>query len=197
MQHLRRLVFFPKQLLSEMDRCDSALVPNNKLPGFEISAYSSLGQGLSIAIGIAFGLKIKQNRHNHVYCIIGDGELDEGQVWESIFTALHYNLSQLVIIFNINGYQNDGKTIDIKNIPIQKVVTSLNINSIEIDGHNHSSIRIGLKSIINKEGPKVVICKTIKGKGISFIEQNPIKYHACRLSKEEYDQAMSELNNSS
>ena len=164
-----------------------------KTPGIEISS-GSLGQGLSVANGIALGLRYDK-KENHVYCMVGDGELDEGQIWEAISTSSHYRLDNLTMIVDYNGLQIDGKVDDVKKkSPLRKKLEAFDWNVIEIDGHNFESIIEGINGALKYKGkPTAIIAKTIKGKGISFMENNPV-WHGKPPNEEEFKKAMEELS---
>lgn len=152
-----------------------------------------LGQGLSIAVGMAIAKKNNNDNH-HVYAIIGDGEMQEGQIWESLLQAAHYKLDNLIIVIDYNklsSYDNVNESINLE--PLSEKLSSFNFNVIEIDGHNMYQIVDALnKSYATNELPTVIIANTIKGKGVSFMENNP-KWHSGAISDEEYEIAMNDL----
>ena len=162
---------------------------SNHVPSIPVST-GSLGQGLSIAIGIANAKKLDK-KDDKVVCIIGDGEIEEGQIWEAFLSASKYNLDNLTIIIDANNIQLDGRVEDIKNIyPIKEKLEGFNFEIIEIDGHNVLEILEALNGKQNKT--KVIIANTIKGKGVSFME-NTSSWHGKAPNDEEYDRAMKEL----
>lgn len=165
----------------------------SKIKGIEVST-GSLGQGLSIGSGMALGLKLDKKDYN-VYVLLGDGELQVGEVWEAVMTSSHYNLNNLCAIVDYNNLQIDGKVSDIKNIdPIKDKFISFGWNAIEIDGHNYAEIFSAFDKFNQKNlnKPTAIIAKTIKGKGVSFMENN-VSWHGKAPSKEELDLALEEL----
>lgn len=152
-----------------------------------------LGQGLSIAVGMAI-VKKEKKENNHVYAIIGDGEMQEGQIWESLLQAAHYKLDNLILVIDYNKLSSSGevnKSINLE--PLAEKFKAFNFHTIEIDGHNMDEIIKALETAYElKEKPKVIIANTIKGKGISFMEGNP-KWHSGAISEEEYKIAIEEL----
>ncbi|GMO64429.1 MAG: transketolase [Endomicrobiia bacterium] len=165
---------------------------DKELPGIEISS-GSLGYGLSIGTGIAVGIK-KTNKNNKVYVLMGDGEQQEGSVWEAAMSAAHYKLNNLCAIIDDNGLQIDGATKSIMNVePLVHKYEAFGWNTIEIDGHNLEEIdRAYLKFKTEKEKPTVIIAKTIKGKGVSFME-NVTEWHGKIPSKELTEKALAEI----
>ena len=188
--------FFPKNDLKTFRKIDSYLQGHpdmNKVPGVDMSS-GSLGQGLSVSNGMALGAKLDRKDYR-VYCILGDGEIEEGQVWEAAMTASHYNLDNLCVIVDNNGLQIDGKTKDVMNSePIDKKFEAFGFNVINIDGHNFEEIVNAFeKAKQTKERPTAIIAKTVKGKGISFME-NEVSWHGKAPNDEQYNLAMNELN---
>lgn len=187
--------FFDKKELKEFRKIGSRLQGHpdlNKLPGIDMSA-GSLGQGLSAACGMAIASKLNK-QSSRVYCIVGDGELQEGQIWEAAMTASHYKLDNLCLIVDNNNLQIDGKVTDVMSpYPIVEKLESFGFYVLEIDGHNIEEILVALKKArtIN-EKPVAIVAKTTKGKGISFME-NDSGWHGKAPSQEEYEKAISEL----
>lgn len=162
----------------------------NGLPGIEFAS-GSLGQGLSLGVGTCLALKRKHNTESRVFVFLGDGECDEGSVWEAAASAAHYNLNNLVAIVDMNAIQYDGYTTEVMDLsPIEEKWKSFGWDVISVDGHNIEEILDALEHKGSK--PFVIIAHTIKGKGVSFIENN-WKYHNASLSKELYHQAVEEL----
>ncbi len=163
-----------------------------KTRGIEVST-GSLGQGLSMGAGMALGLKMDQLR-NRVYVLLGDGELQEGQVWEAAMASAHYKLDNLCAIVDRNGLQIDGAVEDIMDIePLSDKWKSFGWNVIGVDGHNFSALRSAFNVAREiKEKPTVIIAKTIKGKGSSIFE-NKVHYHGVPPSDEELKTAIKEL----
>jgi len=165
------------------------------LPGVEIST-GSLGQGLSVSNGIAIGMKI-DNLSSRVYCLLGDGETQEGQVWEAAMTAAHYRLDNLCAIVDLNGLQIDGPVSKVKGIePVASKWSAFGWHVIEIDGHNMEEILNSLDEAEKvKEKPTMIIAHTIKGKGVSFFE-GKVEYHGMAPTHEELEKALKELGKS-
>ena len=165
------------------------------LPGVEIST-GSLGQGLSVSNGIALGMKI-DNLSSRVHCLLGDGETQEGQVWEAAMTAAHYRLDNLCAIVDLNGLQIDGPVSKVKGIePVAPKWSAFGWHVIEIDGHNMEEILNGLDEAEKvKEKPTMIIARTIKGKGVSFFE-GKVEYHGMAPTHEELEKALKELGKS-
>lgn len=164
----------------------------NYLDGVDMTT-GSLGQGISAAVGMAIANKIDQNDHR-VYTIVGDGESEEGLVWEAMMAAAHYKLDNLVVIFDHNGQQIDGFVTDVMNpTPLDKKAEAFNFNTIVIDGHDFDQIEDALKKARECKGmPTCIIAKTVKGKGVSYMENN-LAFHGAAPNEEQYKQAMEEL----
>ena len=164
----------------------------NYLPGIDMSS-GSLGQGISAAVGMALGAKI-QNKDFRVYTLLGDGECEEGQVWEASMFAGAKKLDNLVVIVDQNGLQIDGPVEEIAGIePLDKKFESFGFEVIKIDGHNFEEIKSALdKAKTIKGKPTAILAKTIKGKGVSFME-NQVGWHGTAPNKEQYEQATAEL----
>ena len=188
--------FFEKEKLLNLRKIDSCLQGHpdmNKVPGVDMTT-GSLGQGLSAANGMAIAAKL-DNLDYRVYCLLGDGEIEEGQVWEAAMTASHYKLDNLCVIVDNNNLQIDG-TIDkiMNSYPIDKKFESFGFNVINIDGHNMEEVLKAFEiAKTTKEKPTAIIAKTVKGKGISFME-NQVGWHGKALNETEYENAILELN---
>lgn len=153
----------------------------------------SLGMGLGLGIGMAIGIKKKQS-NKKVYVVLGDGECNEGSVWESIMLAPKYKLSNLTAIIDKNGYQQTGSTETIlKNDNLEEKIKSFGWNTISIDGHSIDEIKLALKKNFNNDKPIMIIAKTIKGKGIPEFE-NDNKWHHATLTEEIYLRSLAKLN---
>lgn len=164
----------------------------NLTKGIEFSG-GSLGQGLSLGVGTAMALKRKGNDTSKVYVVVGDGECNEGAIWEAASSASHYCLDNLIVIVDLNGLQNDGTTEDVLNFSdMQKKWEAFGFEAQMVDGHDVAQLKDAL-SVVSKK-PRVIIAKTVKGKGVSFAE-NVVDWHAAYLTKELYEQAMEELMN--
>lgn len=152
----------------------------------------SLGQGLSLGVGVALALKKKNNNKSKVYVILGDGECNEGQIWEAAESASHFKLDNLIVIIDNNRIQYDGMTKEVmSNEPFDKKWESFGFSTCVIDGHNCQEIFNALQ-IEDCNKPRCIIANTIKGKGISFIENNPA-WHSHTITKEQYENAIKEL----
>ena len=187
--------FFSVEDLPTLRHIDSYLQghPNmNTVPGIDMST-GSLGQGISVAAGMALGLK-HQGKASRVYTLLGDGEIQEGQVWEALMLASHYKLDNLCVIIDNNGLQIDGKIEDVMNpYPIYDKVKSFGFNVLFIDGHNFDQIESALNVARDYKGkPTAIIMKTTKGKDISFMENNA-GWHGKAPNDTEYQLAMTEL----
>lgn len=162
----------------------------NKERGIEFSS-GSLGQGLSLGVGCCLGMKRKGNADSKVYVILGDGECDEGSVWEAAQSAAHYECSQLVAIVDCNGIQYDGPTESIMSFgKMEDKWRAFGWDVCVVDGHNEQALYDAFQTKHGK--PLAIIAKTVKGKGISYMENNPL-WHNHALTKEQYEQALNEL----
>ncbi len=187
--------FIPKEDLKTFRKIDSYLQGHpdmKKIPGVDMTS-GSLGQGLSVSNGMAIAGKL-DNKDYRVYCILGDGEIEEGQVWEAAMTASHYKLDNLCVIVDNNNLQIDGKIEDVMNPhPIDKKFESFGFNVINIDGHNFEEILNAFeKAKLVKGKPTAIIAKTVKGKGVSYMEDKA-GWHGKAPNEEEYNLAMNEL----
>lgn len=164
----------------------------NKTPGLEVSS-GSLGQGLSIAAGIALAVRM-DNDNTRTYCMMGDGEMQEGQVWEAVMAAGHYGLDNLCGIVDRNGLQIDGKVKDVMDIdPLADKLLAFKWNVIETDGHDLSEIEKAFKEAASFKGkPTVIIAHTVKGRGVSFME-DVCSWHGVAPNKVQLDSALVEL----
>lgn len=187
--------YFDKALLKTLRKLGSPLQghPCSKLlPGVEIST-GSLGQGLSIANGIAMGLKM-DGSDSRVYCLLGDGETQEGQVWEAAMTASHYRLDNVCAIIDNNGLQIDGQCCDVMYIePIVNKWEAFGWHVLDINGHDMGAVLDALNRAEKLKGkPTMIVARTIKGKGVSFFE-GKVEYHGMAPSNEELEMALTEL----
>lgn len=192
---MARTGYFPVEELMTLRKINTRLQGHPSranLPGIE-SSTGSLGQGLSVAVGISIGLK-SDKKPNRVYCLMGDGEQDEGQIWEAVMAAGHYKLDNLCGIVDFNGLQLDGFVKDVMNLePLAKKYESFGWNVVEINGNNMEEVLTAFekaKTIKNK--PTAIIAHTIKGKGVSFME-NKVEWHGKAPTKEEAEIAIDEL----
>ncbi len=166
--------------------------PDRRTPGIE-SASGSLGQGLSIALGMSLAAKIDHADYR-IYVLMGDGEIQEGNIWEAAMAGAHFKSDNICAILDYNGFQIDGKTKDIMNLePLTAKWQSFGWHTIEIDGHNMRQILSAYEEAKSSKGkPAIIIARTIKGKGVSFME-NVVDFHGRAPTKEETEQALKEL----
>lgn len=189
--------FFPKERLfdSFRNKVDGILQEHPdmwKVPGIDMST-GSLGQGLSVAVGVALGAKLKRKDFN-VYVLIGDGEAQEGQIWEAAMAAGHYKLDKIKAVLDYNKLSVEGRIEELMSLePLSDKWRAFNWHVQEIDGHNMVQIVEALENSAQLKGkPTIIIAHTIKGKGVSFMENN-MKWHAGSMTKEEARQALIEL----
>jgi len=190
--------YFPKEALSTLRQIGSILQGHpdmRKTPGVEMST-GSLGNGLSVGIGMALGAKLAQ-RDYHTYVLVGDGELNEGEIWEAAMTANKYKLDNLTAICDFNGMQLDGPVEEIMPLdPLPDKWKAFNWHVMEMDGHRIKDIL----DVLDEERqirrrPTMIIAHTVKGKGVSFMEGR-FEWHGKGLGKEEYEVALRELGGS-
>ena len=187
--------FFPVEDLTTLRKVGSYLQghPDMKhIPGVDMSS-GSLGQGISAAVGMAISAKLSNDDYR-VYTLLGDGEIQEGQVWEASMLAGHRKLDNLVLIVDNNNLQIDGKITDVNSpYPIDKKFEAFNFHVINIDGNDFDQIEAAFKEARKTKGmPTAIIAKTIKGKGVSFMEDQA-GWHGKAPNDEQYAQAMEEL----
>ena len=187
--------FFPVEDLPTLRHIDSYLQghPNmNTVPGVDMST-GSLGQGISVAAGMALGAK-HQNKSYRVYTLLGDGEIQEGQVWEACMLAAHYKLDNFVVIVDNNGLQIDGPVDKVMSpYPIDEKLKAFGFHVEVIDGHDYNQIEAALNTAKTVKGqPTAIVMKTTKGKGVSFME-GQASWHGKAPNDEEYAIAMNEL----
>lgn len=193
---LSRAGYFPPEELLTFRKLNTRLqghpTLDKGLPGLENTS-GSLGQGLSVACGIALAGRLDKKDYR-VYCLLGDGELNEGQVWEAILTVAHYKLDNLCAIVDYNGFQLDGRVEQIKNIiPLVNKWQAFGWKTIEIDGHNYAEINNAFEEAKKIKGsPTVIIARTTKGKGVSFMEGDN-QWHGKAPTREQAEKAIQEL----
>ena len=188
--------FFPKEDLKTLRKIGSYLQghPDKKhIPGVDMST-GSLGQGISAAVGMALSAKLGNDNYR-TYTLLGDGEIQEGQVWEAAMFAGHKKLDNLVVIIDNNGLKIDGNIEEVCSpYPIDEKFKSFNFHVINIDAHNFDEIKMAFdEARAIKDKPTAIIAKSIKGKGISFME-NQACWHGSAPNEEQYELAMKELN---
>ena len=187
--------FFSKYNLNEDFTKDNTIFTahvSHHLPGIELST-GSLGHALGVACGVAIALKLKK-QNNHIFAIISDGELDEGSTWESLLFASHHNLFNLTTIVDFNKIQSFGAVKDVLNLePLQSKFESFGFKCLNIDGHDHNEIHSSLTTAkTDKTRPMVVLANTVKGKGVSFME-NELLWHYKFPDERQYLDAVKEL----
>ncbi len=187
--------FFPREDLKTFRQADSYLQghPDMKhIPGVDMST-GSLGQGVSAACGMALAAKLRGKTYR-TYAIVGDGECEEGQVWEAAMFAAHKKLDNLCFFVDFNGLQIDGPITEVVNpTPIDQKFESFGWNVIVIDGHDFTQIDAAVQKAKSCQGkPTMILCKTVKGKGVSFMENN-VKWHGAAPNAEQYAQAVAEI----
>lgn len=186
--------YFSRKELMTLRQLGSVLQghPDIRTPGVEVAS-GSLGQGLSVALGMSLAARIDKKGYR-VYCLLGDGEIQEGNVWEAAMACAHYKCDQLCAILDYNGFQIDGRTRDIMNLePLTDKWRAFGWRTIEIDGHNMREILRAYKEAEGVKGrPAIIIARTIKGKGVSFME-NVVDFHGRAPTKGEAEQALREL----
>lgn len=188
--------YIPKEMIPQFKGNNSILCGHpsmNMRYGIEVST-GSLGSGLPIACGMAMAAKYKGETHK-IFCIVGDGECNEGIIWEAAFNAVKYKLDNLTVIVDINDFQLSGKTSEVMPINLDALWTAAGWDVSHID--NGNDVQEVLKVLTetkksNNEKPKVILTKTIKGKGISFMENN-LAFHATPINEEQYKQAVEDL----
>lgn len=192
---MARSGYFPVEELVSLRKCGTRLQghPSCKaLPGIEVSS-GSLGQGLSIANGVALAAKLNR-KDSRAYVLLGDGELQEGQIWEAMMTAAHYKLDNVCAIVDYNGLQIDGDVEAVMGIaPLKEKWQAFNWHTIEIDGHDLVQVAAAFEEAKATQGkPSVILAKTIKGKGISFME-NVAGWHGKAPNSDELEKALAEI----
>ena len=187
--------FFPVEDLKTLRHIDSYLQghPNmNTVPGVDMST-GSLGQGVSVAVGMAKAAKY-MNKDVNVYTLLGDGEIEEGQVWEAMMFANQYKLDNLCVIIDSNGLQIDGACSEVMSAePIDEKVKAFGFDCIVIDGNDFDELEKAFNAFHKSDKPFAIIMKTVKGKGVSYME-NQVGWHGKAPNEEEYNIAMAELN---
>ncbi len=191
---LARRGYFDPAILPTFRQIGSILQghPDMKhIPGVDMSS-GSLGQGISAACGMALAAK-KTGASYRVYTALGDGEIEEGQVWEALMFAAHYKLDNLCVIVDSNGLQIDGPVDEVMgSAPIAAKAEAFGLHAIEIDGHNFDEIESAFNEAKKQNKPTLIVAKTVKGKGVSFME-NQVGWHGTAPNDEQYEIAMTEL----
>jgi transketolase len=188
--------FLPTEELLTFRKINSRLQghPHRKgTPGVDMTT-GSLGQGLSAANGMAMASKLEQREDHWIYCLLGDGEIQEGQIWEAAMTSAHYNLDNLIAFLDYNGLQIDGDVHTVMNpAPLAEKWRAFNWHVQEIDGHDFGQVLAAIDiAKTARNMPSMIICKTIKGKGVSYME-NQAGWHGSAPNREQLAQALAEL----
>ena len=182
--------FFPKEELKNFRKFGSILQghPSSKsTPGVDVSS-GSLGQGLSVANGIALGFRLDK-RENYVYTVLGDGEIQEGQIWEAAMSASHYHLNHVIAFLDYNKLQIDGSNDEVMTVnPVDKKFEAFGWYVQKIDGHDFDEIIDAVKKAKMQDKPSMIIADTIKGKGVPFME-NQVSWHGKAPNEEQYNEA--------
>jgi transketolase len=186
--------YFSKKLLPSLRKLGSPLQGHpdmKRLPGIEMST-GSLGQGISTALGMAMGCRL-DGRKSRVFCMIGDGESQEGQVWEAAMAAAHNRLDNLTVVLDENRLQIDGSTDEIMNVSNQRARwKAFGWDTHVINGHDYKAILKALHRKKEEGKPRMIVAQTVKGMGVDFME-NQLKYHGAPLSKDELKKALEAL----
>jgi transketolase len=187
--------YFPKSELTTLRKIGCMLQghPDRHIPGIEVCS-GSLGQGLSVALGMSLAGRLDKKDYR-VHCLMGDGEIQEGNIWEAAMAAAHFKCDNLCAILDYNGFQIDGRVSEVMAIePLSDKWRSFGWHVLEIDGHNMGAIHKAFDAAKKIKGkPSIIIAKTIKGKGVSFME-NVVDFHGRAPSKDETPVAIKELN---
>ncbi|MBI4845364.1 MAG: transketolase [Candidatus Omnitrophica bacterium] len=188
--------YFPKEELNHLRKLGALLQghPDVNIPGIDVAS-GSLGQGLSVALGMALAGKMDKKEYR-VYCLLGDGEIQEGNIWEAAMACAHYKVDNICAVLDFNGFQIDGRVSDVMAIdPVVEKWKSFGWNVISIDGHDIEQILAAFAQARKIKGkPTIIIAKTIKGKDVSFME-NVVDFHGRAPTKEEALIALKELAN--
>jgi transketolase len=191
---LAKAGFFSSEDIKAQFMTDGGWLPvhpvKNLEKGIEFSS-GSLGMGMPFAVGKAYALKL-DGKSNKVYTLIGDGECDEGSIWEAFLSASNLKLDNLTVVVDKNGFQQDGPVDEILSVDIEAMAKACKWNVIVINGHNHQELQDAFMLSFNNDMPKCIIANTIKGKGVSFME-NDNNWHHTNMNEKQYNQALEEL----
>jgi transketolase len=187
--------YFDKELLLTLNKGGTSLPSHcdmNRTIGIDMTT-GSLGQGFSCAVGIALGSKIKKDGA-YIYAIIGDGESQEGQIWEAAMFASSKKLNNLIAFTDYNGMQIDGLVADVNGLdPVQDKWKAFGWNTLEVDGHNLDELANAIKNAKAQDKPTMIIAKTIKGKGVSFVEEKGFGSHNMPFKADDLERAIEEI----
>lgn len=192
---LAKAGFFTNEDIKEQFMTDNGWLPvhpvKNLQKGIEFSG-GSLGTGMPFSVGKAYAMKLA-GKQNKVYSLVGDGECDEGSVWEAFMSAAHLGLDNLTVVVDHNSLQQDGPTEEVLSIDITSLARACKWNVIVVDGHNHKELISAFSQQFDNGKPKCIVAKTVKGKGISFMENDNAWHHA-NMNEKQYQQAKEELS---
>ena len=192
---MREMGWLPEEAFTQYfsDGSDLKGLSDSRVPGLEVTS-GSLGHGFSVGVGLALGAQLR-NTDQKTYVIVGDGEINEGPIWEGALFVAHHQLKNFMVIVDENGYQAMGKTNDILDLgSIQAKFESFGFEAITVDGHDEDAFSGAIKQlqISSSSAPKAIIAKTVKGKGVSFMEHDNV-WHYTRLSEDAYEKALQEV----
>lgn len=191
---LSKAGFFTNEDIKMQFMTDGGWLPvhpvKNLEKGIEFSG-GSLGTGMPFAVGKAYALKLAQ-KPNKVYTLVGDGECDEGSIWEAFMSASNLGVDNLTVVIDKNGMQQDGPTDEVLAIDIEAMTKACKWNVIIVDGHNHKELLDAFNLQFDNKRPKCIIANTVKGKGVSFME-NENNWHHANMNEKQYNQALEEL----
>jgi len=192
---LAKAGFFSNQDIKEQFMTDGGWLPvhpvKNLDKGIEFSG-GSLGTGMPFAVGKAYAHKLN-GKPNKVYSLVGDGECDEGSIWEAFMSAANLGLDNLTVVIDKNGMQQDGTTDEVLAVDNESLAKACKWNVIVVDGHNHNELISAFAQSFDNRKPKCIIAKTVKGKGVSFME-NDNNWHHANMNEKQYNQAVEELS---
>lgn len=163
---------------------------DSRIPGLEVTS-GSLGHGFSVGVGLAMGAKLRDTDQK-TFVVVGDGEINEGPIWEGALFAAHHALKNFMVIVDENGYQAMGPTADVLHLgSVQEKFSSFGFEAVTVDGHDEAAIQVAIDGLLNSSSnaPKALVAKTVKGKGVPFMEHNNI-WHYTRLNADTYAQAV-------
>ena len=187
--------FFSYEDIKEQFMTDDGWLPvhpvKNLEKGIEFSG-GSLGIGMPFSVGKAYAMKLA-GKPNKVYTLVGDGECDEGSIWEAFISASHLALDNLTVVVDYNSLQQDGPTEEVLSVDIASLARSCKWNVLEVDGHNHRELLNAFAQQFENGKPKCIVAKTVKGKGVSFMENDNTWHHA-NMNEKQYQQAKEELS---
>ena len=192
---LAKAGFFSNEDIKDQFMTDNGWLPvhpvRNLEKGIEFSG-GSLGTGMPYSVGKAYAMKLA-GKNNKVYSLVGDGECDEGSIWEAFMSAAHLLLDNLTVVVDYNSLQQDGPTTEVLSVDVASMANSCRWNVIEVDGHNHKELLNAFEKQYDNGRPKCIIAKTVKGKGVSFME-NDNSWHHANMNEKQYQQAKEELS---